>query len=56
MGKANQWQFEKAKLVNFTDAIKQRKRFVPGAGHYKFDEAKATQKLSKPPLYSKFSR
>lgn len=44
------FSFNNEKLENFTDTIKKNKAFVPGAGHYKYNETKAVQKLSMPPV------
>lgn len=36
-----EFKFAKTKLENFTDIIKKKKEFVPGSGHYKYNEKKA---------------
>ena len=44
----NSFKFDKDKVTNFFTEGAKRKKYVPGAGHYKETE-KAFNKLSKPP-------
>lgn len=45
-----------AKKVCYFDELKDLKKFVPGSGHYKYDEKKALSKTSHPPLALKVNR
>jgi len=44
------FKLDKEKLINFTEIYKNRKKFVPGSGHYKYDISKVFSKLSKSPI------
>ena len=50
-----EYQVPKAALKNFTDIYKQKKKFVPGAGHYKL-ESTVYDKLSASPAGVKVHR
>ena len=46
---SRQWKAGGEKRVNFTETYKNRKKFLPGVGHYK-DDIKVLDRLSHSPL------